>query len=129
MPPLEIYSPSRVTVYAPPAEWQVQVALTAGHKEADATVGMANPFIADFSDSVMARVVGGNPNKNGVWGADDPNAVKGALVTPKDLGSSYLWGRITGSVPGTRMPLANQPLSNAEYTAIACWIEGLDPAK
>lgn len=26
------------------------------------------------------------------------------------------------------MPLANRPLSNAAYAALACWIEGLDPA-
>jgi hypothetical protein len=34
-------------------------------------------------------------------------------------------GRVTGTVPGTRMPLANAPLSDAEYVALACWIETL----
>ena len=35
------------------------------------------------------------------------------------------WGRITGTVPGSRMPLANGPITNPQYIALACWIEGL----
>jgi hypothetical protein len=128
MEPLEVYTPDRETVFAPPLEWQLQLALTAGQKEADLAVGISDPFITAFSDSVLLRVVGGDPNRNGVWGAEDASIARGALVEPKSLATSYLWGRITGSVPGTRMPLANQPLSSSEYVAIACWIEGLDAA-
>ena len=34
---------------------------------------------------------------------------------------------MTETVPGFRMPLANQPLSFDEYIALACWIQGLPP--
>src|SRR5262249_36777370 len=94
----------------------------------DLAVGLSDPFVVGFSDSVLLRVVGGDPNRNGVWGADDPSVLRGGLIQPRDLATSYLWGRITGTVPGTRMRLVNQPLSSSEYVAIACWIEGLDPA-
>jgi hypothetical protein len=46
-------------------------------------------------------------------------------IVPGRPDRSYLVGRITGTVPGTRMPLANAPLSKPEYDAILCWIAGL----
>ena len=49
----------------------------------------------------------------------------GAIVFPGSLDRSYLWGKITGTVPGSRMPLANGPVTNHQYIALACWIEGL----
>jgi hypothetical protein len=69
----------------------------------------------------LMGVTGGDPNGNGVFGAEDA----WEEVMPGKPEKSYLWARITGTVPGTRMPLANQPLSNAEYVAVACWIETL----
>lgn len=69
----------------------------------------------------LQSVVGGDPNGNGVFGAEDG----WSEITPGKPEKSYLWARITGTVPGTRMPLANQSLSNPEYVAIACWIETL----
>jgi hypothetical protein len=62
-----------------------------------------------------------------VWGFGDPSVEPGALIVPGSLSQSYLWGRLNGTVPGTRMPLANQPLSESEFRALACWIEGVDP--
>lgn len=64
----------------------------------------------------------GDPNQNGVWGADEAGF---SLLVPGDPTSSYLLGRLLGNVPGTPMPLANQPLSSAEMIALTCWIEGL----
>jgi hypothetical protein len=41
-----------------------------------------------------------------------------------DPWNSYLLQRLQGNVPGSPMPLANQPLSASEVIAVACWIEG-----
>lgn len=63
----------------------------------------------------------GDPNRNGTFGAsDDPYR----LLLPGDPWNSYLLQRLQGNVPGSPMPLANQPLSSPEIIAIACWIEG-----
>ena len=64
----------------------------------------------------------GDPNRNGVFGHD----LGGSMVVPGDLERSYLYGRLFGLVPGTRMPLGNQPLDEAEHLAVICWIETLD---
>jgi hypothetical protein len=65
---------------------------------------------------------GGDPNGNGRFGSAEP----WVLIAPGHPLQSYLVGRITGTVPGTRMPLANERLTDAEYVAIFCWIETLD---
>lgn len=67
----------------------------------------------------MEQVRAGDPNGNGVYGAEQP----WELIAPGHPDRSYLIGRITGLVPGTRMPLANHPLMDHEYVAIVCWIE------
>lgn len=67
----------------------------------------------------LDQVQGGDPNGNGVFGASQG----WAEVVPGHPERSYLVGRITGTVPGSRMPLANQALSDPEYVAIFCWIE------
>ena len=83
---------------------------------------LLNLYNLDYpSYLALQTVVGGDPNGNGVFGAEDGWAV----ITPGKPEKSYLWARITGTVPGTRMPLANQALSNPEYDAVACWIETL----
>lgn len=68
----------------------------------------------------------GDPNQDGVFGGTaDPFR----LIVPGDPARSYLLQRLQGSVPGSPMPLANEPLSSAEIVALACWIEGItDPA-
>jgi hypothetical protein len=83
---------------------------------------LLNLYNLDYpSYLALQTVVGGDPNGNGVFGAEDG----WAEITPGKPGKSYLWARVTGTVPGTRMPLANQAISNPEYVAIACWIETL----
>lgn len=69
----------------------------------------------------------GDPNQNDVYGGTaDPFK----LIVPGDPTRSYLLQRLQGNVPGSPMPLANEPLSSAEIIALACWIEGLtDPAR
>jgi hypothetical protein len=63
----------------------------------------------------------GDLNRDGVFGAsEDPYR----MLVPGDPWKSYLLQRLQGNVPGSPMPLANQPLSSAEVIAIACWIEG-----
>lgn len=74
-------------------------------------------------------VVEGDPNKNGVFGARVGDPI--ALMVPGAPDLSYLVGRLRGrldgaDVPGTRMPLANQPLSASEMLALYCFIEGVD---
>ena len=65
------------------------------------------------------RVEMGDPNRNGIMGADKPSV----QIWPGEPDRSYLLARTLGTVPGTRMPLANQPLSDAELLALICWIE------
>ncbi len=64
----------------------------------------------------------GDPNRDGIYGAsmDQPMLE----IAPGDPWNSYLLQRLQGNVPGSPMPLANQPLSASEIVAIGCWIEG-----
>jgi hypothetical protein len=66
---------------------------------------------------------GGDPNRDGVLGAEGERLLE---LKAGDPWGSYLLQRLQGNVPGSPMPLANQPLSAAEVVAIACWIEGTD---
>ncbi len=111
--------------FASPVEWQVNVDLVTGGTAANLTVGVADDFLKDYIDSALKQTIGGDPNQNGVWGGAN-GAQNGSIFYPGDPAKSYLWGRLTGTVPGMRMPLANAPLTNPAYVALACWIEGLD---
>lgn len=76
---------------------------------------------ADAKTLLEDDIQPGDPNRDGVFGADeDPYR----LLLPGDPWKSYLLQRLQGNVPGSPMPLANQPLSSAEIIAMACWIEG-----
>lgn len=119
----QFYDASNQVILDPPADWQVSVEFVTGGTSGELTVATADEFIADFVDSVLATVIGGDPNVNGIWGG--AGADPGAVFVPGSLERSYFWGRITETVPGSRMPLANSPLTNPAYVAIACWIEGL----
>lgn len=82
----------------------------------------------ELSDNRQLAIEGlwaGDPNRDGVFGADTDTFT---MVQPGDPERSYLFGRLQATVPGTPMPLANQPLSPAEVIALGCWIEGLDGA-
>jgi hypothetical protein len=115
-------------LFLPIADWQVTTTIAQGAKTATVDVGNVadNPFIEQYVDEVLASVVPGDPNQNGIFGADAAGSDDGnsaLVIAPGSLVRSYLWGRITGTVPGSRMPLANQPLSDPEYVALACFIE------
>jgi hypothetical protein len=115
--------------FLPSQDWQVVLTVTKGETTAKLDVnGVAdNPFIEQYIDEVLGSLIGGDPNKNGVYGADTHDDSDDDRVIAKgSLQRSYLWGRITGTVPGSRMPLANQPLADDEYVAVACFIETLD---
>jgi hypothetical protein len=118
-------------VLQPAVEWGLVFALDA-ERPGEATLGVTgvseDPFVETFVDEVLASLIGGDPNGNGAFGADElPDDEHARLIEPGSLSRSYLWGRVTGTVPGTRMPLANQPLTDAEYVALACFIETLTP--
>lgn len=76
-------------------------------------------------------IIEGDKNRNGILGARHAEGESGVrMITPGQPEASYLVGRMRGSlageaVPGTRMPLANDPLDNAEMLALYCFIEGL----
>ena len=120
----QFYDASNQVILDPPVDWQVSVDFVTGGTSGELTVSTTDEFIADFVDSVLATVIGGDPNVNDVWGGDN-EAGRGGVFVPGSLARSYMWGRITETVPGSRMPLANAPITNPAYVAIACWIEGL----
>jgi hypothetical protein len=70
----------------------------------------------------------GDLNRNGVFGARDHSPLR--MIEPGNPEASYLVGRLRGElggmkVPGTRMPLANDPLTIPDMLALYCFIEGL----
>lgn len=70
----------------------------------------------------------GDANRNGIFGADESTVVK--MIEPGNPEESYLIARVRGemlgeSVPGSRMPLANQPLDISEMLALFCFVEGI----
>lgn len=95
-------------------------------------VGAVNEWQVDRVEKLMAQgVVQGDMNRNGVFGAREVSQLQ--LLKAGDPEGSYLIGRVRGElkgerIPGTRMPLANQPLSVPEMLALYCFIEGL-PSK
>jgi hypothetical protein len=92
-------------------------------REGDTEARIVDLFNLEYRTYLeLAAVRGGDPNNNGVFGSSAP----WTMLAPGYPEESYLVGRITGTVPGTRMPLANAPLTDAEYVAIFCWIETLD---
>ena len=76
-------------------------------------------------------VVEGDANRNGTFGARQKNDPV-HLIEPGNAEESYLIARLRGqmlgeTIPGSRMPLANQPLSVPEMLALMCFIDGLAP--
>lgn len=74
----------------------------------------------------------GDMNRNGVFGASEGTRL--ALLKAGNPEESYLIGRLRGAVgpvgaevdiPGTRMPLANDPLTIADMLALYCFVEGI----
>jgi hypothetical protein len=81
---------------------------------------------SQFDDATRLLAVGvveGDKNRNGVYGAREARPV--SLLVPGDPEQSYLIARLRGfmmedEVPGSRMPLANQPLSTTKMLALFC---------
>ncbi|MFL5343925.1 MAG: hypothetical protein ACJ8AT_03995 [Hyalangium sp.] len=77
-----------------------------------------------------AGIIQGDQNRNGTFGARQGKSVP--LINPGNPEESYLVARLRGHmqadpIPGTRMPLANQPPSVTDMLALMCFIQGLDP--
>lgn len=62
------------------------------------------------------NVVGGDPNRDGQFGGDDP-MYQLAVGSADD---SYLYAAMAGTVPGSHLPL---DLGPEELRALGCWIE------
>jgi hypothetical protein len=83
--------------------------------------------IEDVQELVGTGIVMGDANRNGVFGSHEgPPA---SMLEPGDPIGSYLIGRMRGEmhgqpVPGSRMPLANPPLTIDEMLALFCLVEG-----
>lgn len=81
---------------------------------------------------VSSGILQGDHNRNGVFGQRAGNTV--TLLNPGRPEQSYLVARLRGhmdgeKVPGTRMPLANQPPSVPDMVALMCWLEQLKPGE
>lgn len=85
----------------------------------------------DIEALLSVGVVEGDRNRNGTFGArHEDRSAPVKMIAPGRPESSYLLGRMRGAlagepIPGSRMPLANEPLDNAEMLALYCFIEGL----
>ncbi len=92
-------------------------------------VGEVREWQVDRVASLIDSGVGqGDMNRNGVYGAREATPL--AMLQGGDPERSYLIGRLRGelrglSIPGTRMPLANTPLSISDMLALYCLVEGL----
>ncbi|MBA2662210.1 MAG: hypothetical protein H0U74_07930 [Bradymonadaceae bacterium] len=81
-----------------------------------------------INELLAVGIIQGDVNRNSVFGARASKPVP--LIKPGKPEESYLVGRLRGlmggeEVPGSRMPLANQPLTIPEMLALFCFIEGL----
>lgn len=94
-------------------------------------VGNVEEYQADTVTNLLAvGIEQGDRNRNGIFGAREGNPLP--LLSPGFPEQSYLIGRLRGvigdrEIPGTRMPLANTPLSIADMLAVFCFVEGLPP--
>ncbi|SEU24239.1 c-type cytochrome domain-containing protein [Stigmatella erecta] len=94
--------------------------------------GEVRDYQRDAVDALLSvGILQGDQNRNGVFGAREGKSVP--LLNPGKPEESYLVARMRGhmqgeAIPGSRMPLANQPPSIPDMLALMCFIEGLDPA-
>lgn len=91
-------------------------------------IGEVRNFQQDQVQELLSvGVIEGDPNRNEVFGGRQGEPVH--LLEPGDPESSYLIARLRGvmlgeDIPGSRMPLANPPLTIAEMLALFCLVEG-----
>jgi len=90
-------------------------------------VADVNDWQVDALQSLLQTgIVQGDMNRNGVFGAQLGNTI--AMLTPGKPEESYLIARMRGhmqgvEVPGSRMPLANQPPNVTDLLALFCFVE------
>jgi len=87
-----------------------------------------NYQVSNIEQLLEVGIVQGDLNRDGTFGATVAGQVP--LIEPGNPEESYLVARLRGTmlddeVPGSRMPLANKPLSISEMLALFCYIEGL----
>ena len=91
-------------------------------------VGRVEPYqVEDVQELIAVGITEGDANRNGVFGATDAEPAQ--LLVPGDPLGSYLIARMRGEMyeaplPGSRMPLANAPLTVPEMLALFCLVEG-----
>lgn len=91
-------------------------------------IGEIQEYQVDQVNNLLeVGIVGGDPNRNAVYGARENSPVH--LLEPGDPETSYLIARLRGimlgaEIPGSRMPLANQPFTIPEMLALFCFVEG-----
>lgn len=104
---------------------------------------VANYQVGTILNLIAVGIEQGDLNRNGIYGArpiDGRTYGPIPLIDPGSPETSYLIARMRGfmrrdtpegeiieEVPGTRMPLANQPFNVPELLALFCYIEGLEP--
>ena len=92
--------------------------------------GVVEPYQNDDVEELLdIGIIEGDANRNGIFGAQVNSPVP--LLEPGYPEESYLIGRMRGKmsnqpVPGSRMPLANKPLTVPEMLAFFCLVEGID---
>lgn len=82
--------------------------------------------VAAILDAGIAQA---DPNRNGISGSKQGPSAQMLEAGAPD--KSYLIARVRGEmhgnkIPGSRMPLANQPLTIPEMLALYCFVEGFD---
>lgn len=91
-------------------------------------VGRVEDYQVEAVQSLIeVGIVEGDANRNGVFGAQSAEPAR--LLVPGDPEASYLVARLRGEmygepIPGSRMPLANRPLTIAEMLGLFCLVEG-----
>ena len=98
------------------------ISLALSYVQGAKVIDLVNTAEFETHAAVLEAVEPGDPNGDGVFGGSTEGAMQ--EIKPGDPWNSYLLQRLQGNVPGSPMPLANQPLTAAEVIAIACWIEG-----
>lgn len=94
-------------------------------------VGEVQSYQRDrVTELLSVGIIQGDLNRNGTYGARAAKPLQ--MIEPGNPESSYLIARLRGrigqdQVPGSRMPLANQPLDISEMLALFCFVEGLKP--
>jgi hypothetical protein len=111
-----------VVMFEAPDGWTV-TATRAEERALSLVIDADEAIDLAVADSAIAAVIGGDLNRNGTFGADETGSAPAAIIKPGDLDNSYLWRRLMGDVPGSRMPLANGPVTPVEFVALGCWIE------